>query len=81
MFGYLKGLLAGAAEHFKEDIKVDIIESSAEHMKIKIRFPQPITFHRTYYFNKLLSFGLFKSLAAKSPKKAHAASSKIGKGV
>lgn len=78
MFGYLKGLLAGAAEHFKEDIKMDIIESSAEHMKIKIRFPQPITFHRTYYFNKLLSFGLFKSLAAKIGLAAFGVSAVVG---
>ena len=66
MFGYLNGLLAGAAEHFKESIQTEVLESSAEHIKIKIRFPQPITFHRTYRLNKLLSFGLFKSVAAKA---------------
>ena len=47
-------------------------------MKIKIRFPQPITFHRTYYFNKLLSFGLFKSLAAKIGLAAFGVSAVVG---
>lgn len=65
MFGYLKGLLAGAAEHFKEDIKTDIIESSAEHMKIKIKFPKPITNTINYPVNKLLSFGAIRGVAAK----------------
>ena len=65
MFGYLKGLLIGAGEHFKEDITTNIIESSAEHIKIKIKFPRPITHTETYRFNKLLSFGVIKSLPAK----------------
>lgn len=65
MFGYLKGLLAGGAEHFKENIKTEIVESSAEHVKIKITFPKPIVHNRTYRLNQLLSFGVIKSLPAK----------------
>lgn len=65
MFGYLKGLLAGAAEHFKEKIETQVVESSGEHMKIKIKFPQPITHHVHYPINKMLSFGMLKSLSAK----------------
>lgn len=65
MFGYLKGLLAGGAEHFKENVTTEVIESSAEHMKIKIKFPQPITHTETYRFNKLLSFGFISSLSIK----------------
>lgn len=65
MFGYLKGLLAGAAEHFKEEISTEIIESSADTMKIKVRFPKPITNTITYGLNRIISFGILKSLPAK----------------
>ncbi|VBB05261.1 Hypothetical protein LUCI_0468 [Lucifera butyrica] len=65
MFGYLKGLLAGAAEHFQENIQTETIESSAEHMKIKIRFPQAITYTTTYHLNRLLSFGVIRSVPVK----------------
>lgn len=65
MFGYVKGLLVGGAEHFKENVTTEILESSAEHMKIKIKFPNPITQTETYRVNKLLSFGFIKSLPVK----------------
>lgn len=65
MFGYMKGLLAGAAEFFKEDIKTEIVESSAEHLKMLITFPKPIRHTRVYRLNKLLSFGVVKSIPAK----------------
>ncbi|SMD09113.1 heme NO-binding domain-containing protein [Sporomusa malonica] len=65
MFGYMKGLLAGAADYFKEDIKTEIIESSAEHIKMAITFPKPITHTTVYRLNKLLSFGIVKSIPAK----------------
>ena len=65
MFGYMKGLLAGAAAFFKEDIKTEIIESTPDSMKIKIRFPKAISHTTTYRLNKWLSFGWIKSLPAK----------------
>lgn len=66
MFGYLRGLLAGAAAYFKEDIKLETVESSKEHIKIKITFPTPIR-HTIYYrFNQWLSLGVFKSIAVKT---------------
>lgn len=65
MFGYLKGLLVGGAEHFKENVTTEILESSAEHMRIKIKFPNPIIHTETYRLNKLLSFGFIKNLPAK----------------
>lgn len=65
MFGYLKGLLAGGAEHFKEKIETEILEQSAEHMKIKIKFSIPITHNQIYRLNTLLSFGFIKSLPVK----------------
>ncbi len=65
MFGYMKGLLAGAAERFKEDIKTEITESSSEHLKMLITFPKPITHTTVYRINQLLSFGMVKSIPAK----------------
>lgn len=65
MFGYMKGLLAGAAEHFKEDIKTEITESSSEHLKMLITFSKPITHTTVYRINQLLSFGMVKSIPAK----------------
>ena len=65
MFGYMKGLLAGAAEFFKEDIKTEIVESSAEHLKMLITFPKPVSHTKVYRLNKLLSFGVVRSIPAK----------------
>lgn len=65
MFGYLQGLLSGGAEHFKENITTEILESSDEHMKIKITFPKAITHTVNYRVNKLLSFGFIHSLPVK----------------
>ncbi len=65
MFGYLNGLLRGGAEHFKEDIAIEVLEESTEHIKLKIKFSQPITQNKTYPINKFLSFGFIKSLPVK----------------
>lgn len=65
MFGYLRGLLAGAAEHFGEKITTEVIESSAEHMKLAVTFPAAIKRTQTYRWNTLLSFGVINSLPAK----------------
>ena len=35
-------------------------------MKLKIRFPQPISHTITYRFNTMLSFGFIRSIAAKA---------------
>lgn len=66
MFGYFKGLLSGAADYFKEDIQTEVTESSDQHMKIKIRFPQPISRTITYRFSTLLSFGFARSIPLKT---------------
>jgi methyl-accepting chemotaxis protein len=65
MFGYLNGLLQGGAEHFKEDITIEALEKSAEHIKLKIKFSKPITQNKTYRVNKFLSFGFIRSLPVK----------------
>lgn len=66
MFGYFQGLLAGAAEFFKENIQTEVLENSPEHRKLKIRFPKPISRTITYRANQLLSLGALKSVAAKT---------------
>jgi methyl-accepting chemotaxis protein len=65
MFGYLNGLLQGGAEHFKEDITIEALEKSAEHIKLKIKFSKPITQNKTYRINQFLSFGFIRSLPVK----------------
>ncbi|MCE5286842.1 MAG: heme NO-binding domain-containing protein [Pelosinus sp.] len=65
MFGYLKGLLMGAAQHFKENVKVEQLESSDEHVKLKLRFDKPITHTVHYPLNKLLSFGVIRNIPGK----------------
>ncbi len=65
MFGYLRGLLAGAAVHFQENIQTEIVESTASSMKIKIRFPQTIRNTVSHSLNRLLSLGVVRSVAAK----------------
>ena len=65
MFGYLRGLLAGAAVHFQENIQTEIVESTAGSMKIKIRFPQTIRNTVSHSLNRLLSLGVVRSVAAK----------------
>lgn len=65
MFGYFHGLLAGAAEHFKEAIETKILETTSDSIKVLIRFPKPIRQTLIYRFNTALSFGLFRSLPVK----------------
>ncbi len=65
MFGYLNGLLLGGAEHFKEEIKIEVLEKSSDHVKLKIRFSKPITYNKKYRMNQLLSFGFIKNLSVK----------------
>ena len=65
MFGYFKGLLAGAAEHFKESIQTETVASSADSMSIKIKFPQPIRTTVSYGMNQAFSLGIFRSVAVK----------------
>lgn len=65
MFGYFKGLLAGSAEFFKEDIKTETVEQSAGYLKLKIRFPQPISRTVSYKCNKLFGLGFIRSLPVK----------------
>ncbi len=65
MFSYFHGMLEGAAIHFKEDIKVETVEKTADFTKIAITFPNEIYHQKSYFFNKALSLGFIKSMEGK----------------
>lgn len=65
MFPYFLGMLEGASKYFKEDVKVDIIEQTADFLKIGITFPDEIYYKKSYPFNKILSLGFIKRMEAK----------------
>ncbi|MBP2644509.1 MAG: mcpC [Firmicutes bacterium] len=66
MFGYLRGLLNGAADHFKEKIEVERLDKSTDSVKLKIRFTKPIKRTLKYRFSLWASLGIFKSLSIKT---------------
>lgn len=65
MFGYFRGLLSGSAEHFKENIQIQMVEQGADLMKLKLTFEKPIAIIERYPINQLLSFGFIRSIPAK----------------
>lgn len=65
MFSYFHGMLEGAAMYFKEDIKVETLEKTEDFTKISITFPEEIYLEKKYLFNKVLSFGVLKSMEGK----------------
>ncbi|MBU2700561.1 methyl-accepting chemotaxis protein [Sporomusaceae bacterium BoRhaA] len=65
MFGYFRGLLKGAAEHFHEKIQVEPFEQSSDILKLKLTFDKPITHIERFRINQLFSFGFIRSVATK----------------
>lgn len=65
MFGYFRGLLAGSAEHFHENIQIEPVEQSQDFLKLKLTFEKPITHIEVYRLNQFLSLGFIHSLAGK----------------
>ncbi|MDD3223351.1 MAG: heme NO-binding domain-containing protein [Clostridium sp.] len=66
MFNYMYGLLDGAGEFFKENIKVDTIKQESDYAELKITFDKDIYYKKVYRFNKLLSLGFIKSIEGKA---------------
>ncbi|WP_346353188.1 heme NO-binding domain-containing protein [Azotosporobacter soli] len=66
MFDYMHGLLAGAAEHFKEKISTTVLESGSDFIKVKITFPAQITHTKRYALNRFLTFGGKTGLGVKA---------------
>jgi len=65
MFGYFRGMLAGAANYFKEDIQVDQLEKTTDKIRVKITFPQKVYYVKNYPFNKLISCGFIHNINIK----------------
>lgn len=56
MFDYFQGLLQGAAEHYKETVQMEVLERSADFMRLKLRFHAPIASTDRYLWNHMLRF-------------------------
>lgn len=65
MFAYFHGMLQGAALYYGEEIEVETLETRENFTKIAISFQDEIYREKTYGFNKLLSFGIFRKLESK----------------
>lgn len=62
-FNYFRGLLDGAALHYKEKINIETVEQGTDFLTLKLEFSYPITNTKTYLLNSLLRF--IPSLSAK----------------
>lgn len=66
MGDYLKGLIIGVGEHFKEHIQVEILQNNPTEIHLKLTFEKEIQFIKKYPFNKILSLGFLKQSFLKS---------------
>lgn len=66
MGNYLKGLISGVSQYFKEEIEVEEALKTEDELKLKLKFESEIQSVKKYRLNMLLSFGIFKSTALKA---------------
>ncbi|MFV0341278.1 MAG: heme NO-binding domain-containing protein [Anaerocolumna sp.] len=66
MVDYLEGLIHGVSNFFQEEIKTDMISQKDGEAVFKLTFEKEIQFTKKYRLNKILSFGLIKSVSVKS---------------
>lgn len=66
MFDYFLGMLEGSFSYFKEEANFDVIEKTEDGLKVKITFNKDIKYKKTYFINKILSFGFVKSVGFKA---------------
>lgn len=66
MFDYFMGLLEGAEEYFKEDIKTEKISNSEESLELKLTFNTDIYTKKKFVINKIMSFGFIKNINVKT---------------
>jgi methyl-accepting chemotaxis protein len=66
MYHYLLGLIKGVAEYFHEKIDVEILEQLQNEVKIKLTFENEIRYTKKFLLNRILSFGIIRSLTLKS---------------
>lgn len=65
MFGYFQGMLEGASKFYNEEIHIETVEKKDGYIKVNITFPKEVYFHKSYWWNKFLSFGFIKKLDVK----------------
>ena len=65
MFDYFIGLLKGASKYFNEKIEIEEVDRKSDYLALKITFSKDIYSSKTFYLNKILSFGFIKSLGFK----------------
>lgn len=66
MFDYFLGLMRGVQKHFNEKIEIDTIQQTKDTLTLKLTFGYEINKVKKYPLNRLLSFGIFRSLALKT---------------
>lgn len=66
MGGYLKGLLKGVFEHFKEKVDVKLVSQAGAEIKLELTFERPISYTKSYKLNKILSLGFIKNSVYKT---------------
>lgn len=66
MFDYFLGMLDGVCKHFNEKVKIEEINKTNTSLDLKLTFDKDIYFKKSFKVNKILSFGIFNSLSAKT---------------
>ncbi len=65
MGDYLVGLLKGVSNYFKEDIKTEVLNKSADEIHLKLTFEKEIQYTKHFRFNQILSLGFLKRSSQK----------------
>ena len=69
MFDYFLGLLEGSSNFFSEDIDVTEVErdtqSKQKSLKVRVEFAEAFKTEQSFFFNKVLSLGIFKKIKYK----------------
>lgn len=65
MGDYLEGLIYGVAEHFKENIQVQVLENTKEEIELLLTFEKEIEFKKKYRINQMMSLGFLKTTGSK----------------
>ena len=66
MGNYLKGLLKGVFDHFKEKVEVKIVSQNGSEIKFALTFAEPISYTKRYKLNRIFSLGFIKNSAYKT---------------
>lgn len=65
MFDYCLGLIDGASEFYKEELKIEVVEKNEDSLKLKLMFDRDIYYKKNYRISKILSLGFIKSIPLK----------------